>query len=125
MRGHDVLSRPALEIFHPLAIAKVFCAEKTFLELARRTLRELRYTVPVHAPGDTLALETERQWRALLLKTIENFLSQLGFAPEKILTPPVPADEACRSYCPRCLAQFTASEGVCPDCGGVVLVEFK
>jgi hypothetical protein len=126
IRAHDVLSRPALEIFHPLAIAKVFCPEETFLELARQTLRELRYPVlPVRTAAEPMALETERDWRALQLKTIEAFLERTGNAPETILAPPMPTDPACHSYCPRCLAQFTASEGLCPDCGGVALVPFK
>ena len=126
IRAHDVLSRPALEIFHPLAIAKVFCPEQTFLQLAREVLREMRYPARlVCAREEPMPQEAERYSRALWLKTIEDFLARMGISPDELMAPPAPTDATCRSYCPRCLSQFTASEGVCPDCGWLALVAFK
>jgi len=43
IRANDVLSRPLLETFHPLAIAKIFCPEEEFHSFARRVLIELRH----------------------------------------------------------------------------------
>ncbi len=126
IRAHDVLSRPSLEIFHPLAIAKVFCSEQTFRRLAREVLRELRHpALPVCPREELPAQEAERYSRALWLKLVDNFLSRMGIAPEEIMEPPPPTDATSRSYCPRCLAQFTVGEGLCPDCGGIALVAFK
>jgi hypothetical protein len=121
-RANDILSRPLLENFHPLAIAKRFCSEKDFREFARQTLREIYHPALPLCPGnDVLAQATERYARALLRTTIEAFLAENGVAPETLLTPPAPSDESCRIYCPRCLAQFTITTGVCADCGGLEL----
>src|SRR5439155_13614683 len=42
IRALDILSRPLLEDFHPLAIAKSFCSESRFRSFAQRLLLELR-----------------------------------------------------------------------------------
>jgi hypothetical protein len=126
IRARDALSRPLLEAFHPLAVAKVFCSDQQFREFAGKALREIRYPgLPVCPRAEPLAQEAERYSRALLQKTVERFLSQSGLDPEALAEPPAPADETCRSYCPRCLAQFTTSEGVCADCGGLALAPFS
>jgi len=126
LRAHDVLSRPLLETFHPLALAKVFCAERQFRAFARRVLLEIRYpALPVCPREEAEAQATERYSRAVLRKAVEKFLKQSGIDPEELAQPPAPADETCRSYCPRCLAQFTTREGVCADCGGLALISFS
>jgi hypothetical protein len=122
IRAHDVLSRPLLESFHPLAIAKVFCSDQEFREFARGTLREVSHPgLPLCPRDELLAQAAEAHTRVVLLKTIEAFLKRNGLAPETLLLPPTPTDEACRSYCPRCLAQFTTPTGACTDCGGLEL----
>jgi hypothetical protein len=122
IRAYDVLSRPLLEAFHPLAIAKVFCPEPAFREFARRVLREIRHpALPVCPRAEPAALAAERYARTVLEKTVEEFLRQGGVNLAELMQPPVPADESCHSYCPRCLAQFTTVEGSCADCGGLAL----
>lgn len=125
IRACDVLARPLLEGFHPLAIAKVFCAEKTFHELAAGTLREIRHPAqPLHPGTNAAAQAVERESRLLLQKTVEDFLKRNGVKPDELLKPPVRSEDTCVSYCPRCLAQFTTRGGACNDCGGLPLVEF-
>ncbi len=51
IRALDVLSRPLLEDFHPLAIAKVFCPEARFGEFARKVLLEIRHPGLPLCPG--------------------------------------------------------------------------
>src|SRR5439155_761583 len=126
IRARDVLSRPLLEAFHPLAMAKVFCADQEFREFAGKVLREARHPgLPVCPRPEPLAREAERYSRALLQRAVEELLSQSGLNLEELAQPPVPVDETCRSYCPRCLAQFTTSEGTCADCGGLALAPFS
>jgi len=125
MRAHDILSRPLLERFHPLAIAKVFCAEEEFRNFASTILRDIRHpALPVCPRNESLALETESFSRSLLEKTVEEFLKKNNLSPAKLLQPPEPGDSTCVSYCPRCLAQFTTLEGKCDDCGGLPLKRF-
>ena len=126
IRAADVLSRPLFEEFHPLAIAKVFCSEPAFREFARRVLLEIRHPgLPVCPHDEPGAREAERQSRAALRTAVEEFLRRNGAKPEELVKPPSPMEEGCRSYCPRCQAQFTTIEGVCADCGGLPLVRFS
>jgi predicted amidophosphoribosyltransferase len=43
---------------------------------------------------------------------------------EDVLRPPDREDAAFLSYCPRCQAQYTRSDGHCADCGGVQVQPF-
>lgn len=126
MRAHDILSRPLLETFHPLALARVFCPGQQFSDLAQGVLREIRHpALPLSPSGIALAEATEQFSRAALQKALVEFLKESGFEADELLRPPPRADDTCRSYCPRCLAQFTTREGICADCGGLALVAFS
>jgi len=125
IRAHDTLSRPLLERFHPLAIAKVLCADDKFRMFASTILRDIRHpALPLCPRNEPLAIETERFHRILLENTIEEFLKKNNVSIRKLLQPPQPFDLASVSYCPRCLSQFTTREGKCEDCGGLPLSAF-
>lgn len=117
VRALDLLSRPLLETFHPLAVARVLAEEATFQSLAERTLRDLRYGP---APGTALSTGS----RAALLAACEEFLRREGFKPDDLLPAPRGIEPGCVAYCPRCLAQFTTANGGCPDCGAARLEPF-
>ena len=125
IRAQDALSRPLLERFHPLAIAKVFCTEDEFRNFASTILRDIRYpALPLCPRNEPLALEAESFSRSLLENTAEEFLKKNNVSIKKLLQPPEPTDPTCASYCPRCLAQFTIIDGKCDDCGGLSLAPF-
>jgi hypothetical protein len=126
IRAHDALSRPLLEHFHPLAIAKVFCAEDQFRNFAGTILRDIRHpALPLCPRNEPLAIEAETFGRTLLENTAEEFLKKNNVSVKKLLQPPEPADATCVSFCPRCLAQFTTLDGKCDDCGGLLLTPFS
>jgi len=126
IRACDLISRPLLERFHPVAIAQAFCTENTFLRLAEGFLRELRYPAMPLCPRPEPAVQTtERYACELSLVVLEKFLRRNSVEPETLLRVPLPSDPTCRSFCPRCQAQFTSTTGVCQDCGGIELVAFK
>jgi hypothetical protein len=126
IRAHDALSRPLLEHFHPLAIAKVFCAEDEFRSFAAAILRDIRHpALPLCPRNEPLAIEAESSGRSLLDETVEEFLKKNNVSIKKLLQPPEPTDRTCVSYCPRCLAQFTTLQGKCDDCGGLLLTPFS
>jgi hypothetical protein len=126
IRAHDVLSRPRLEEFHPLVIAKLFCRSEQFRAFARELLREVRHpALPVAPTPQGLPSQIERSSRALLQKTMETFLQQNGLEPDELSQPPTPSDDTCRSFCPRCLSQFTSEQGLCADCGGLPTMPFS
>jgi hypothetical protein len=125
IRAQDVLSRPLLESFHPLALAKVFCPEQEFRAFARSVLREIRFPgLPVCPGAEPAAQRAESHAREALQRAVEAFLKQSGLSLEELAQPPAPADDTCRAYCPRCLSQFTEAAGTCADCGGRALVAF-
>ncbi|MFO1513559.1 MAG: hypothetical protein U1F83_11685 [Verrucomicrobiota bacterium] len=126
MRAHDALSRPLLETFHPLAVAKVSLKDEDFRRFARGLLLDLRQPALPLCPNEMPeAQSTERFFRRTLLTVTEEFLTRGGVTPGELGHSPVPGDESSRAYCPRCEAQFTSVEGRCADCGGLPLVAFK
>jgi hypothetical protein len=123
IRTLDILSRPLLETFHPLAVTGVFCPPENLREMAKPILRDIRFPLPRNSEASLIAAEEES--RAVFRKTLENFLKRNKIDPDELLSPPQPLDESCTAYCPRCLSQFIKTEGGCPDCGGLPLQTFK
>jgi hypothetical protein len=125
MRALDALSRPLLEAFHPLAVAKAFLSPADFQNLARRVLLDLRQPALPDCPSDTASARgAEAFWRSALRESSEGLLKYSGIEPDELCRPPKPAEAACLAYCPRCHAQFTAAAGRCADCGGLARVGF-
>jgi hypothetical protein len=123
LRAHDLLTRPLLEKYHPLAIAKLFLSPAALEEFSRSILQEICYPArPVCPNNEPIALSAEQHSRAALRKIVEAFLKRNGLEPATLLRPPSPADPTCCSYCPRCLMQFTVKDGECADCGGLPLL---
>ena len=125
IRALDYLSRPLLEVFHPLAVAKVLCSAESFRSLATLFLRELHFpALPLCTRSESAARQAEEQTRSLLKAEAEALVKKAGLSPAELLLPPPRSESTCRSYCPRCLAQFNTDSGVCQDCGGLPLVTF-
>ncbi len=55
-RAHDILSRPLVETFHPLVVAKVFLPAIQFRDFARRILLDIRYPALPVCPGDAAGI---------------------------------------------------------------------
>lgn len=126
MRAHDLVSRPLLENFHPLAVAKNLLASDDFNHFTRRILLDLRHPVPPTCPNSLAsAVATEAFHRRHLLEAAEVWLTENKLSPDELCRPPVPTDESCRAYCPRCESQFISTSGQCADCGGLALVAFR
>jgi len=123
IRALDVVSRPLLEIFHPLAVASVFCSPEKLRQMAEPVWRDIRF--PSLRGGDALLSAPDEESRAAFRKIMENFLKRNKINPDELLKPPQPLDDTCAAYCPRCLSQFIKTEGGCPDCGGRPLEVFK
>ncbi len=125
VRALDVLSRPLLDRFHPLAAAFVLCPETRFKDFAARVLRDLLHpALPACPVADPMAQAAEQQSRQRLIRAMERFLKKTGIDSQELLRPPAKADPGCRAYCPRCQSQFIILDGACEDCGGLRLVAF-
>jgi hypothetical protein len=116
IRAQDILGRPLLEMFHPLAAARALCSQAEFEQLAPAVIRDL------HFPRfPLLANETETTFRNLLLKGMR---SATSLDDSEFLKVPEKSEAVHASYCQRCLQQFTEAAADCPDCGGRPLVNF-
>jgi hypothetical protein len=123
VRARDHLARSLAVSFHPLTLAMVFINDRDKRLFARRVLKELKFPArPTAPPGSAEATVMEASWRERQQKAAAMLLRQSGLDPAELLRPPAPQDESCRSYCPRCEAQFVKTGGVCRDCGGLPLV---
>jgi len=123
VRAHDALSRPLLERFHPLAVAKELLDGEKFKRFGAEVLVELRHPrLPLCPTTDAEPLAAEKQSREALLEMVEKFLKTNGLDIDELTRSPAPSDESCRTYCPRCRAQFTLEQGICADCGGIALL---
>jgi hypothetical protein len=126
IRAQDVLSRPLLENFHPLAIAHAFSPPEDFRRLAQSVVLDFRFPGLPIFPSNEPAMEfAARTSRDSFQKITETFLAKQGIEPAELVRPPQAADATCVSYCPRCQAQFTTPTGNCTDCGGSLLVPFS
>lgn len=126
LRAHDIASRPLLETFHPLAVAKVLLDETSFCAFARNILLDLRHPMlPVCPNAHPQAATVESLFRSATLEVTEAWLKENGVAPDELSRAPKPLDETCRAYCPRCEEQFTTAEHSCADCGGIELMTFQ
>lgn len=124
MRTRDLLSRPLLERFHPLALSKELCNANRFKAMAGRAVREGRHPREIGAMSKPGAAEVWQWFNQTKAKEGEEFVAQAGLQPDTFAAAPHRSDPDGKSYCPRCQAQFTRTDGVCSDCG-IVLVPFS
>jgi hypothetical protein len=114
IRAVDVLSRPLLEGFHPLAVAAQLLKRNELEAFARRHLRRVRVWLR-QAPPDA------RPFYQQLETALGEFLRSVGLEANQLLAPPPASEPVCQSYCPRCGSQFTFATGPCADCGTVAV----
>jgi hypothetical protein len=105
--------------FDSVALAYVLggrrLVEQSVQELFGR-MAEFEAAADSEATATALVRHRERRTRALVA-----FLRQIGSNLDEILQAPTARDADSQSYCPRCLVQFRAATGKCPDCRGVIL----
>lgn len=93
------LARPLLADKHPLAIVAATMPRDALLRFARRWLAEHPDT---HGP-------------------VAAYLAVKGISGEDLSRIPPREDEACRTFCPVCDAQYTLAAGACSDCGSALV----
>lgn len=125
VRAVDVLSRDLLAEFHPLAVACAALERESFEEFAARVLRDARNPLPIRRDGgDALVHATDLEWRERIVQTFEDWAERHGIARERWTAPPVRLAADCRTYCPRCVEQFTLDAGTCTRCWDLPLAHF-
>jgi len=115
IRAPDLLTLESMAHFHPLLVSFVLSRKSgTFMEAVIRDLLN-----PLKLGHENLVTE----WHLSENRTaIEEFLTR--HLPEEVQRASMPPswDRISKSYCPRCLTQFSHPSGHCSDCRGVALI---
>lgn len=124
MRVADSASRGAFAGLTPAALAAVSMKDSAFQEFVGGYVRSLCYTTG-RSPNDSSIefSQTRESFNHQKLDSVKALLSVKGINLDELLKPPRPHFDA-RSWCPRCVGQFTLSEGNCPECVDVSLIRF-
>lgn len=119
IRVPDALTRPAVERFHPLAVAADLLSPRAFAAAAEPVWRDLQFPrlpeTPSAEPDAALILDWFRRELGEALRVL---CAAQGLEPELWLAAPPASETLHVSYCPRCHAQFTAVGRTCAACGG-------
>lgn len=112
MRGVELLSRDLIKDWQALAAAQLLMKPDDFKGLCQKALldEEFRPQVPPRLPPAWLPGEGG-------LAGFKIWLRSRSVSPEALLAVPPPSQAESRSYCPRCLSQFSLEAGNCSDCG--------
>jgi hypothetical protein len=100
-------------------VGAVLLRHERFAELVREELAELRYGIA--APGETED-ETRRWFRERRRRAVQRLAKAQGVDPEALFQPPPREDDGCRTFCPRCRAQYVHADGACASCQDIRLL---
>lgn len=122
IRAADILTRNLLAEYSPIVLANVLPGSGE-LQFVRSVILDLKHPLK-HEVVDETAEQTIT-WTAneQLRVCLDQVKNGRYLKPEELLAP-TQREENSISYCPRCRYQFVVSEGECPDCPGVALVNF-
>lgn len=115
VRSIDLLARPTLARFHPLA-ASALLGKRERRDIARSILIDNLFARGLDEHTGDFGVECERWYRGRLARAMEAHLREAGIEPDEWLAPPEPDDDSKRSYCPRCALQLELLDAPCPEC---------
>ena len=116
-RAPAILGRDLLVNYHPIAVASVLLSESDFKQFASETIRDWQYPLD----GVThLHPKLKQHWQ----KHYENLLQKKRLSWNELLQEGIVQEQAAKSYCPRCKANYSIETGFCADCRTISLVTF-
>lgn len=122
IRAADILTRNLLSEYSPIVLASVLpgSSEPQFV---RSVILDLTHPLKHEVVDETAAQTITWTANEQLNVCLDQIKKGRYLKPEDLLAP-TQREENSISYCPRCRCQFVVSEGECPDCPGVALVQF-
>jgi len=122
VRACDLITPDLLSDYHPLVVAHLLLTSDAYETFCQGTLRRLRY--PLKTETEAEADDISIWQNGALLTLITEYIKHTTKIMDRTDVLPVPDQPENRAYCPRCLAQFTRSQGDCSDCPGIPLQPF-
>jgi hypothetical protein len=122
IRAADILTRNLLAEYSPIVLSSVLpgSGESQFVRGVILDLKHpLKHEVVDETAAQTITWTANEQLRVCLDEVKKGHYLK----PEELLAP-TQREENSIAYCPRCHCQFVVSDGECPDCPGVGLVNF-
>jgi hypothetical protein len=122
MRAPDILTRNLLAEYSPIVVASLLTgsSEQQFM---RAFILDLQHPLK-HEVSDEAAEKTIGWTAAEQLNICLEQVKAGRYLKAEELSAPTQREENSISYCPRCRCQFVVNAVECPDCPGVVLVDF-
>ncbi len=100
--------------FHPLAFGKAFLADRDFTDFACQYYRKQKYT---KVGAESLQAQEIIEWSIHHhTRCLDIFFDTIGFDTGQLFAAPAAENDNMKSYCPRCLAQYSMQTGECSDC---------
>jgi hypothetical protein len=125
MRASSAITREAFSAFNPAAVAAVIMQSSSFRITVCERIRHLQHPSESDFPEATDEFKMARDWfRNQHLTALVRMLAELNIAPEDLLKAPIRDNDA-RTWCPRCLNQYTLESGTCHDCIDISLLGFE
>jgi len=118
VRARDLITAYLMNTTNPLVLAHLLFTDERFKGFAERTLRNLKYS-PVGCVTDVRCRAVCEWQNQILFEIALEYLGHRTGIQKEFLRAPERDDPGNVAYCPRCLCQFIAEEGDCPDCPGV------
>ena len=122
IRAADILTKNLLADYSPIVLASVLpgSGEQQFV---RSVILDLKHPLKHELVDETAQHTITWTAREQLNVCLDQVKNGRYLKPEELLAP-MQREGNSISYCPRCRCQFVLSEGECPDCPGVALVDF-
>ena len=122
IRAADILTRNLLSEYSPIVLASALpgSGEPQFV---RSVILDLKHPLKHEVVDETAARTVTWTANEQLNVCLDEVKKGRYLKPEELLAP-AQREKNSVSYCPRCRLQFVVTEGECPDCPGVELVQF-
>jgi len=122
IRAADILTKNLLAQYSPIVLASVLpgSGEKQFV---RSVILDLKHPLR-HEVTDADAEKTIEWTASEQLNVCMDQVKKGRYLKPQELLAPAQREENSISYCPRCRCQYVVTDGECPDCPGVELVDF-
>jgi hypothetical protein len=121
IRACDLITENILSNYNPFIISSLLVSKNKFIKLSGQILRNLKYSMACNVQ-DRTARDIMSWQDNLLLRINSEYLENIAKINIDFFLKPQPESNLVKSYCPKCLAQFTIEYGVCSDCGSIKLL---